>query len=632
MAEAPVGGAAVVFATLPKVQAVIAQAGLRLSIAAVNAPQQTVISGLESEVSRALATFEAAGMAARRLPINTPAHSPLMAPVAQAFELKARAIEMRAPTCAWMSSFRAEKMWQPDAKYWSDQLLQTVQFSGAVTQALQEGIDLFVELAPTSGLSACIEAIAGSSAVVVAIGARTEDEVSTALRCVGDIWSSGFDLQLERLAQGKVQPSPFVAGSRQPRRLWLEPAVPPPTHQDGQWLRGGQISSIVDHRTGGKSTAPAALLVDKLLARTTGPGAVGLTKVLVRAPLELGQGQARQLNIESSPDGLRLSTMESGQQAVLHMSAEVVVDPPRTFDRIDLGAVRARCERAVEPVQLYELLAASGFEVGPRMRGVHSVRVSERELIAELRTPVGADTGHWIDPALLDGASQAVAACFIGQTAALTPYLGFSIGAISVWRPVKRSCIAVVQLRSAPSASNSVLRYDILLTDEAGALLAEVRDFSAKRYEPTHAPQLPEPESQSVRPRASSFWGPSAPSPAEPWRPPAPTDTSISMLPTPSVISQAPSRVPGYADSPSFSAQAVVACLREEVSARVRRPAQTIGLDEPLAHLGLDSMKAVDLVAALERRYGVTLPATFLFEARTLREAADKLRVVMGAY
>ncbi len=632
MAAAPSGGAAVVFAAVAEVRGVIAQTGLRVTVASVNAPQQTVISGLEADVQSAVAAFEATGLAARRLPINTPAHSSLMAPVAEALALKVRDIEFRAPECDWMSSFKAEPMGKPEPEYWSEQLLDTVQFSGAVTQALKVGIDLFIELSPTAGLSACIGAIAQTKATAVAVGVRGEDEVATALQCVGDIWSSGINIQLQRLAQGRTQPSPLVRIATQPRRLWLHAPVAQPPPVQGHWLEGGLVASIEDHRTGGKTTAPAALLVDQLLARNNSDIGVGLARVLVRAPLELQVGQRRRVHIEQVSEALHFSTSDtSGEQPVLHLSAETVLEPPRTFDRLDLPAVRGRCPQVVAPEQLYSLLAASGFEVGARMRGVHRVQVSTRELIAELRTPVGGDSGHWIDPALLDGASQAVAACFIGESAALSPYLGFSMGSISIWKPVNESCVAVVQLRSSVEAAASVLRYDILLTSPQGELLAEIRDFSAKRYEPSGGSRLPVPRPRTLRPQTSGFWGQSI----VPSSPP-------SVLPVPAAVPAAESGRPVFEPPPSrgpepqvissSSVDEVMACLRQEVSARVRRSAETIGLDEPLAHLGLDSMKAVDLVAALERRYQVTLPATFLFEARTLRDAANKLFVAMGGY
>ncbi|MCK6551910.1 acyl carrier protein, partial [Myxococcota bacterium] len=95
---------------------------------------------------------------------------------------------------------------------------------------------------------------------------------------------------------------------------------------------------------------------------------------------------------------------------------------------------------------------------------------------------------------------------------------------------------------------------------------------------------------------------------------------STSRAPLPRGVSA--SRIDGAVDP-------ILEHLRAEVALRVRRPAASISLDDGLARLGLDSLKAVELVAALERHHGISLPATLLFEVRTLREAAQALRALL---
>lgn len=597
MARAPRGGAAVVFAEGARVETLLRTEDLRVGIAAKNAPTQTLVSGSEQELLQALAAFEAAGFAARRLAIHTPAHSALMAPVAEHYRAQLADIRMRAPRLPWISSLTGRTMGTPDPEYWARQLTEPVLFEQAVQEVLRHEVDTFVELGATAGLTACVEQIVPEEVAAMSLGHKELDERVTGLRVVGRLWVGGLDLRLQDLEQGQAAPASLPPRTFRRRRLWIDAPPPDASVPAGLRLIGGQIVSIEDHRMAGRCTAPASWLMDHALAGLPQRVGVGLKKVVVGAPLLLSTGEARLLQLDHSPGHVEVSSCREGSGgSTVHLQAEVELEPERLFDRIDLGAVRARCTRHVEPRDVYALLAASGFEVGQRMRAVRAVQVGLRELVVELQTPLGGDAGRCIDPALLDGASQAVAAYFVGGAGATNPFLGFSVGALNLWAPVKQACTAVVRLRSVVEETSTALRYDILLTNPQGELLAEVRDFGAKRQAPAAARQLS--RSRPAAPAATRGPGPAAVSP------------------------------PGPGELPPQSVQEV---LRDEVARRVRRPPASVGLDQDLARLGLDSMKAVDLVAALERRYGLALPATFLFEVRTIREAASHLSGLLQA-
>jgi acyl transferase domain-containing protein len=570
MREQPHGGMLAAFAEEGAVRDVLERSKITLALAAVNAPSQTVWSGAAAAIEAARQELAAAGLPVHVLPVGTAAHSPWMAPVAEEIRKVMAPMELAAPRTRWISSLTCRAQRRVDRGYFAEQILGPVRFAGAIEAAIAEGIDGFIELGATAGLTACVESIAGERAVAIALGSAREDETTAALTGIAAAWTAGLPVRLDRLSRPQDgPPARLVPWPWARRRLWIDTFEAPPSR--GRVVAAG-LPSIADHRTGGTITAPAALLVDWLLAEV-GDGATGagLTRVVVERPLAFGPGEAREIEIVR--DGSRIALASRGAGDRTHLVAQVVAEPPRTFDRVDLAAVRARCRREVAPSALYELLGKSGFVVGPRMRGVAAVRAADAELVADLETPPGGDRGRWIDPALLDGASQAVAALFVGGPGSPRPFLGFSIGSLSVWSPVSGACVAMIRLRAAPSAGSSVVRYDLLLCDRDGRILAEVIDFAAKRAEEA-----------------------------------------------------APAVDPGRSQAPRPVDDEVLERIRREVAARVRRPEASIPLDDNLARLGLDSLKAVAVVAALEAHYGLRLPATLLFEVRTLREAARVVR------
>jgi amino acid adenylation domain-containing protein len=72
-------------------------------------------------------------------------------------------------------------------------------------------------------------------------------------------------------------------------------------------------------------------------------------------------------------------------------------------------------------------------------------------------------------------------------------------------------------------------------------------------------------------------------------------------------------------------AQDVAGLLRRLLAGPLHRDADEIGDDEPFLAMGLDSLTAVDLVKHLERDLGTRLPATLLFEHRTIGELTAHL-------
>src|SRR5690606_19965738 len=91
------GAMAAVFAPQEQVQATLAPYAERVSIAAVNGPENVVISGEETAVAAILDTLTARGLKSRRLTVSHAFHSPLMEPMLDEFERVAAGITYHAP-------------------------------------------------------------------------------------------------------------------------------------------------------------------------------------------------------------------------------------------------------------------------------------------------------------------------------------------------------------------------------------------------------------------------------------------------------------------------------------------------------------------------------------------------------
>ena len=124
----------------------------RVSIAAINGPESTVISGERKAIEEILGILSAQGIKTRLLKVSNSFHSPLVEPVLDEFERAAQRATYRAPQLAQFSSMRQEWVTEEkllDAAYWRHNLRHTVHYSEAIEALFEQGYRLFLEIGPS---------------------------------------------------------------------------------------------------------------------------------------------------------------------------------------------------------------------------------------------------------------------------------------------------------------------------------------------------------------------------------------------------------------------------------------------------------------------------------------------------
>src|ERR1700733_315834 len=124
----------------------------RVSIAALNGPESTVISGERTAVQQVLHHLEAQGVKTRPLKVSNSFHSPLVEPVLEEFERAAARAAYREPEIPQFSSMRLQ--WVSgdellDAAYWRHNLRNTVRFHDAIAEVYDQGYRVFLEIGPS---------------------------------------------------------------------------------------------------------------------------------------------------------------------------------------------------------------------------------------------------------------------------------------------------------------------------------------------------------------------------------------------------------------------------------------------------------------------------------------------------
>lgn len=198
-----------------------------VSIAAINSPQKTVVSGDPREVQRLIQYCEKEGIETYFLKSEQAFHSQLLDPILEQFHEELKAFTFHPPKRKWISSVRAMVMTEaPDAGYWTEQLRNTVQFAGAAAQLIDEGLLHFIEIGPgASTLVAVRESIGAAKSLLlrslnIKKGDRTESYFL--LDSIGKLYTSGMRINWDVILKGKLRAGQLPGQQFMHQPYWLK--------------------------------------------------------------------------------------------------------------------------------------------------------------------------------------------------------------------------------------------------------------------------------------------------------------------------------------------------------------------------------------------------------------------------
>lgn len=154
LAGTPAGGMLAVAASPDEVRG---HAVPGVTIGAFNGPRQTVLTGVEPDLTRAQIYLTDHGLTCRRVRARQAFHGPAVRLAAAGFERAFAPIRLRAPSIPLCSTATAAPVTERQARrasFWARQLAQPVAFWPAVRRLTDQPIDLFVEAGPGPALAA----------------------------------------------------------------------------------------------------------------------------------------------------------------------------------------------------------------------------------------------------------------------------------------------------------------------------------------------------------------------------------------------------------------------------------------------------------------------------------------------
>lgn len=121
-----------------------------VSIAAINGPQNIVISGVHDALQMITETVQRAGVKTKTLTVSHAFHSPLMEPMIAPFSQLAQQVSYAPPQLPLITNLTGKIATANtiSAAYWSQHIRQPVRFADGIESLYEQGCNVFIEIGP----------------------------------------------------------------------------------------------------------------------------------------------------------------------------------------------------------------------------------------------------------------------------------------------------------------------------------------------------------------------------------------------------------------------------------------------------------------------------------------------------
>jgi acyl transferase domain-containing protein/NADPH:quinone reductase-like Zn-dependent oxidoreductase/SAM-dependent methyltransferase/acyl carrier protein len=490
-------------------RALIARHDRTVTIAAFNGPRSLTLAGARNSLEAIATELETQEIFARFVQVEHPFHHPLMQPASEALEEALEDLRPQAETIPYFSTVTGGRLagGACDGAYWGRGVRQPVQFASAVSELVDAGVDVWLELSAHPALiHSILECLAerGNSVPVVS-SVRREREHESVLEAAMGLHRSSVALDFAKMTPSRrVLSLPTYAWDKS--RWW---------HESSDW-RNGRLGNggrgLLDARlpramptwTSGVDARHMAFLKDHKVENLVVFPATAFIEMVLEAGTQFFNGRPfviEDLEIRKPlilPDPVSGLHMELSYDPNEHtFSIQSRFDQGVTWSLHVVGSMRgervdasfawsawdSRTVTGAEPLEVedfYSRMSDKGLRYGHEFRPIRELAAGTGKSTGRVSLSdavVGRVNEYSVHPVLLDGALQifsAAAATMEDRKARLKLPVRFakilflrSPGASSLVRTEVQQC------------SSEYVEGRIALYDEAGHPCVLVDGFRA---------------------------------------------------------------------------------------------------------------------------------------------------------
>jgi acyl transferase domain-containing protein/acyl carrier protein len=514
MQTLPADGAMVAVFTSPDVVMALVEAhSEHMAIAAINGPEETVLSGSRAAVTEVVEKLTQAGIQSRELSVSHAFHSPLMNPILEQFE-KIANVSHHSPQITFVSSLTGGIVENVEAQHWRKHLRETVRFADGLNTLLEGGRHLFVEIGPHSVLSGMGTRLTShelqENTRWVPSLRRGQPDRNCLLDSLTALYIRGLSIDWHGFYGDTVHQRislpnyPFQQerywpaennhfrerrgqSSQAEHPLLGQQLLSPLKSLQFESLVNDQTSFIKDYQVHKQSVFPAAAYLEMALsaaAKMFPDNQLQLQQIHFLKPLPLNPDRSCVLQTVLTPIDTDQATFEifgctdsepgtSGAEWLLYARG-LIQSSQQTPSLIPTLEGESDSLPLMDPESLYERLQQKGLDSGPLFHTVRQLCRLE-DGVWQVQTELSsALAGHkhpyLLHPALLDGCWQVLSDALGEQHPTVGVHLPIMIEQLQWYRKPNSQLNAHVHWQHSETSNEGELQAELMLFDQEGAV------------------------------------------------------------------------------------------------------------------------------------------------------------------
>lgn len=518
------GGMAVTELSVDEVEKRLHPDWLGLSVAVVNTPTSTAISGDNEDIDAWVTALTGEGVFCRRVDVDYASHSAHMDPVVEELSDALFGLSARSCQVPMVSTVTGEVIdgCELDAQYWCQNLREPVRLDRALDTLQGSGHGVFVEVSPHPVLAMPLTtACADNGGLVIGSLTREIGGLGSLYRNLGVLHVQGHPIDWAALfvdTAGELVPLPTYAFQRQ--RYWLEAkrygvnvteaglssvehpflgAMTRLANSEGLLLTGRLSLSehewLADHRVFGAVLMPGTGLLELAFSAARALGCTTISELMLAAPLVLPErGSVRvQVQVEA-PDaegcrGIAISSrIEDASEEIpwtQHATGKLASREAEPHGDSLVEAWPPSGTKSVDISELYSALSAQELSHEPSFQGIIEAYKDDQCIYGRVALPdtlVETAGEYGIHPALLDAALHVLAIAGINAANSEGVLLPFT------WSDVTLHATGATELRVrlqlSSSGNDDEATATLVVTDTMGLPIATVGALRLRRATP----------------------------------------------------------------------------------------------------------------------------------------------------
>ncbi|WP_218952276.1 type I polyketide synthase [Amycolatopsis anabasis] len=509
------GGMVSVAAPVEDVRGRITRWDGRISVAAVNGPLSTVVSGEPEALAELVAECTAGGIRAKTIPVDYASHS---AQVEDIHEQLIEALAALVPVKAAVPFFSTRTGdWLDtagmDGEYWYRNLREPVRFADAVRSLADQGYRTFLEVSPHPVLTMAVKETLDDDGAALGTLRRDEGGLDRFLLSLAEAhvhgvavdWTAAFadsgprtvELPTYPFQHARFWPPPGAGHPADVTALGLSAADHPMLGAAVRFADGegtvltGLLSTrtqpwLAEHSVLDTVIAPGSAFVELALRAGAELGRRALAELTLEAPLVLAEDAEFHVQVQVSEEIVSIHSRpaDAADDEPWTRHASGTFADGETPEPAGSGEWPPAGATPLPVAELYPNLAESGIDYGPAFQGLQAAWQQGDDILAEIRLPEDArgDAARFgIHPALLDAALHGMG---LGSAFAKSDDSAGSIAFSWTGVTLHTPGAAAIRVRLTPVGTGTV---SVEVTDESGAPVASVESLVMR---PVSAAQL----------------------------------------------------------------------------------------------------------------------------------------------